>query len=1199
MFSQMKLKQKLLILFLLVGIIPFVVIGLISLNQESTALERQSFNQLEAVRGIKEAQIQRFFAERHGDMNVLTETVETLRADAFQRLEGIRNLKRDQVERYFKIIQGQILTFSTNQMVVDTMRDLSTAYDEAVAALSTEQPPKIDGSLRDYYQNQFAPEYKQQNGKEIQVDALLSPLSAETRLMQSRYISNNPHPLGNKHLLDGAEDGTAYSAQHAAVHPIFRSYMEEFGYYDIFLADPVDGTIIYSVFKELDYATSLKHGPYAESGIGQAWKEAMALPQGKFAQIDFDRYGPSYDAPAGFISTPVFDQGERIGVLIFQMPVDRIIDIMSDTSGLGETGETILVGPDYLMRSDSRLEKQYHTLRNSFANPDKGKVDTRATRSAIEQNQPGTAVVTDYRKERTLISWVPVEVAPGIRYSLSAKMDIAEAFIPHLKGEEKDFYQKYVEEYGYYDLFLINPDGYIFYTAAKESDYQTNILNGKYSDSNLGQLVRQVLESKDYGIVDFAPYAPSNGDPAAFIAKAMVHDGKVDMVVALQLPLDGINAIMTHREGMGESGETYLVGQDLLMRSDSYLDPVNHTVISSFRNPELGKVDTAAAHAALAGERDSKIIIDYNGNPVLSAYTPLQVGEVNWALLAEIDESEAFAAVNSLRNLMVLVGIVGLIAIVAVGWLLARSIATPVMKVTQLFSQLEQSGDFSMRCVDVTSKDEIGEMAEKVNSLLASLQQAISNANQVVTNVARGNFDQRMEGDYRGDLVTLKEGVNGSADSVENTMRALGEVMSGLSRGDLSVRMSDDVEQQFRDQVNGAMTSIDEVLQQVAEIIQQLSEGNFSARMTYEAQGDLKRLSDNINRAMGDLDSAVTEVVDTANSMGKGDLTQSIRGSYRGSLGELKDAINTTQQSITSIVSQVRTAANNVKVGSTEVSQGSHDLSTRTSEQAASLEETAASMEEMSSTVNMNADSASQASQLAEESVLRATEGADVVANAVQAMEGINESSNKISEIIAMIDGIAFQTNLLALNAAVEAARAGEHGRGFAVVAGEVRTLAQRSADAAKDIKTLIEDSSTRIQEGSELVNHSGDALNEIQESVKKLNDISAEISAAAKEQTQGIEQVNGVITQLDTVTQENAALVEESAASSSRLLEQANELSKMVSLFKVKGAAAEEMPSQPASPSVPPKEPVSEKPAVQVASSNSRGSSSDEWSDF
>ncbi len=1149
-FNNLNLKQKLLIAFLLVGVIPFAAVGLISLYQASNALEQQSFNQLEAVRGTKQDQIHRFFDERHGDMNVLAETSATLRQESFKKLIAVRDNKKGVIEYYFNTIRDQVTTLAESPTISSAMSRLTTAFSEYRNQAGEGDAAAMQSAVEAYYTSQFGEEYKRQNGAATDSAQLLEGLDADSIALQYAYIANNPHPLGEKHRMDTVADRSDYSAIHQEIHPVMRSFLEKFGYYDIFLVDLTSGDIVYSVFKELDYSTSLINGPYAETNFGEAFRKAATLQKGEYAFVDYRQYRPSYDAPASFIASPVFQGEEKVGVLIFQMPMDRITAVMSERAGLGETGETYLVGGDLLMRSDSYLDPTHHSVVASFRNPEKGKVDTAATHAALA-GKHGFDVIIDYNNNPVLSAYAPIDIL-GKQWAILSEVDVAEAFVPVITGSDKDYYARYLEEYGYYDLFLINPDGYIFYTVTKEADYQTNLLNGPYKDSNLGRLFRQVVESKQYGIADFEPYAPSNGDPAAFIANPIIHDGKVEMVVALQLSLDGINAIMGQRDGMGETGESYLVGSDLLMRSDSYLDPDNHSVVASFRNPEKGKVDTTAARAALAGNRGSEIIIDYNGNPVLSAYTPVQIGEITWGLLAEIDQAEAFSAVNTLQTLMLIVGLIGLTAIITVGWLMARSIVTPVTMVTNLFRQLEESGDFSLRCERLKSKDEIGEMSIRINALLSSLQEAIANANQVVTEVAKGNFALRMEGSYKGDLVTLKEGVNGSADSVETTMSALEAVMHGLGSGDLSVRMSDDVEEQFRNQVNGAMSSIDEVLQEVGSIIQRLSEGDFNARMTTQAEGDLKKLSDNINIAMEDLQTAITEVVNVANRMGEGDLQQTVKGEYQGSLGVLKTSINGTQQNIEKIVMQVRNTAHSVKNGAQEVSKGSTDLSSRTSEQAASLEETAASMEEMSSTVRMNADNANQASQLAAESLQRALDGAKVAGNAVLAMEGINESSNKIAEIITMIDSIAFQTNLLALNAAVEAARAGEHGRGFAVVAGEVRTLAQRSAEAAKDIKSLIEDSTTRIQDGSELVVHSGDALEVIQESVKKLNDIAAEIAAAAREQTQGIDQVNTVLTQMDSMTQENAALVEESAAASSTLTERANDLTEMVSVFKL-----------------------------------------------
>jgi len=274
----------------------------------------------------------------------------------------------------------------------------------------------------------------------------------------------------------------------------------------------------------------------------------------------------------------------------------------------------------------------------------------------------------------------------------------------------------------------------------------------------------------------------------------------------------------------------------------------------------------------------------------------------------------------------------------------------------------------------------------------------------------------------------------------------------------------------------------------------------------------------------------------------------------KGDTHSLLYAIHKMQQELARVISQIRQASGTIATASSEIAAGNHDLSSRTEQQASSLEETAASMEELTSTVKQNADNARQANQLAVSASSVAVKGGSVVAEVVGTMGAINASSRKIVDIIGVIDGIAFQTNILALNAAVEAARAGEQGRGFAVVAAEVRNLAQRSAAAAKEIKTLIGDSVDKVEEGSKQVAEAGKTMDEIVDSVKRVTDIMAEITAASQEQTSGIEQINQAITQMDQVTQQNAALVEQAAAAASSLQEQASSLSQVVSVFKVHG---------------------------------------------
>jgi len=354
---------------------------------------------------------------------------------------------------------------------------------------------------------------------------------------------------------------------------------------------------------------------------------------------------------------------------------------------------------------------------------------------------------------------------------------------------------------------------------------------------------------------------------------------------------------------------------------------------------------------------------------------------------------------------------------------------------------------------------------------------------------------------------------------------------------------------------------------EVQGIVSGIIDGALEKRIDLGAKtGFFEALSKGINSLVETVEDVVEEVQKLVAAANSGDLTQRLALEGRSGLfHRIGVGINQLTENMADVVTKVQSAASEVSRGADEISQGNTNLSQRTEEQASSLEETASSMEEMTSTVRQNADNAGQANQLAVAARDQAEKGGAVVARAVKAMTEINDSSKKISDIIGVIDEIAFQTNLLALNAAVEAARAGEQGRGFAVVASEVRNLAGRSATAAKEIKDLIQDSVRRVEEGSSLVTQSGATLENIIGAVKKVSDIVAEIAAASQEQSTGIEQVNKAVMQLDELTQQNAALVEQASAASQAMADQARSLNEVMARYRVNGQEGAPVAAEPA----------------------------------
>jgi methyl-accepting chemotaxis protein len=408
----------------------------------------------------------------------------------------------------------------------------------------------------------------------------------------------------------------------------------------------------------------------------------------------------------------------------------------------------------------------------------------------------------------------------------------------------------------------------------------------------------------------------------------------------------------------------------------------------------------------------------------------------------------------------------------------------------------------------------------------------------------------------------LSDLLNSLSNVSETGLNDVSRVATALSNGDLSQKITKEyagVFNQTKLAVNSTVDSLTKIVEEIRNIVEDAAvRGSFATKMDMNGkQGYTKTLSELLNQLSNVTDEAMNDIMRVAKALADADLTQTIDKPYPGLFGQTKDGVNTTVQNLKTLVNDVRVSVDSIGTASKEIASGNTDLSQRTEEQASSLEETAASMEELTSTVKQNSENAKQANQLAHSASAVAEKGGAVVQEVVGTMSSINESSRKIVDIISVIDGIAFQTNILALNAAVEAARAGEQGRGFAVVAAEVRNLAQRSAAAAKEIKTLIGDSTEKVEIGTKLVDDAGKTMEEIVNAVKRVTDIMSEISAASAEQSQGIEQVNQAITQMDEVTQQNAALVEEAAAAAESLEEEAQNLTRSVSVFKMDNSSA------------------------------------------
>ncbi len=748
---------------------------------------------------------------------------------------------------------------------------------------------------------------------------------------------------------------------------------------------------------------------------------------------------------------------------------------------------------------------------------------------------------------------------------------------------------------GYYDIFLLNKNGDVVYSVYKEADFATNVTTGQWKDTDLGQIFRDINNNPQRNTVvfkDFKGYAPSNNVPASFIGTPIVDkDNNYHGVMVFQMPVDKFSSLF---ESKNANNAMYLVGSDDTLRNDLQRTE-NNDILST-----KSKIENIAQHQGNFFTNLQGLIFPesvYNIKKMSFLGT-------DWTLVSENNQTIIDEQANHVTLYSFIAAMITSLFVACLGFLYARSFARPIAKLADTVDKLANGYDVDVPCKD--NRDELGTLARS----LMVIQEKAQESSRISTAV-EGASAMFMIANEDLEIVyankSLKHSLLQSQDALKKSMPMLNlNKIEGTNLLEFHGNKNEHVKGMLKDlhSTYNAKISFDDrffdlvvapvydksgnrigfttewlektadvhaardaekrkiqeqqIEVQVADVIQAAANGNFRERLNIQDdRQSIITISNGINQICQTVDSFFNDLNDTVHAFAEGDLTKSLSGTYNGQFEEVKESLNQSFSALCETVKEIATVGNAIKAASGDITTGADDLSGRTEAQAASIEETVATMEEMSASVRNNANSAVQASSLAQETLQQAENGRNVVSQAVVAMNQIETSAHRITEIVSVIDSIASQTNLLALNAAVEAARAGEAGKGFAVVASEVRTLASRCSEAARDIRGLITGSNAQVVDGVKLVNATGIALSQIVESVTNVTATISSISQASREQATGIEEISGAISQMDEITQQNAGLADNSAANARELSKEAEALSDLVRAFKTETAAS------------------------------------------
>ena len=769
----MKLRTKLTFTHLIAALIPVILVSSISIfnsikgmhtteDEAINALESEIIAGLESKSQNKSSSINRYFQEREGDLGVLVDNIAILRQNAMQNLNCVMESKREQIVRFFAERKSDVTVLSSSPGTVEA------------------------------------------------IEALTKEFLAGSGNTEFKGLNNGKFTASDQ-----------YKKVHDLYAPNLIQFQTEYGYYDLFFID-MKGNIVFTTSKENDFASNLTD---IDSSLSYVWKKTLKTDKAIIS--DTKPYSPSGGIPSQFVGSAVIKNGKHIGTLAFQISLDKVNEMLAIDNRLGETGDAFLVGDDYLMRSDSFQDARFvkegkpsqYSVASSFKNQIVAK--TESTQKGLA-GETGSDIIVGTTGKLVLSSFTSINF-DTFTWALVCEVGVTEAFAPEFVGERRvkntelnnDFYSVYTEKYGYYDLFLFEPDGFCFYSVWHEADYQTNLINGKYRNSGLGIAVVESLNTKKIAFADFSPYEPSGNKPAAFLTCPILHNGEVELIVGLQLSTDAINAVMSDGVDKSQKADSYLVGEDNLMRSDSVLNPDLSMNESFARNR---KVSNEAVTKALAGKKGSTRIKNSNGNEALACYAHIDVFGKHYGLVNEVEVETAFAVKGEIANTIsktissttwqiVIIVLVLSVIILFGAMFVGNKISSPIKIMSEIAHKLGL-GDVN-QAVEHTGTDEVGEMADSLRTLIESQQYKSNLADQIASGDLSMKVAPASEVDTLGiSLKNMVENLNEMISKIQVAAIQMSAASVQVGQGSQGLSQSSTEQAASMEEIASSMTEV-------------------------------------------------------------------------------------------------------------------------------------------------------------------------------------------------------------------------------------------------------------------------------------------------------------------------------------------------------------------------------------------------------